>query len=55
MRNTLKDEELIYFIKEQLNIQNIQEIQKYNAKSRNEIILKIKEIKGKKRKSKRER
>ena len=46
MRNTLKDEELIYFIKEQLNIQNIQEIQKYNAKSRNEIILKIKEIKG---------
>lgn len=46
MRNTLKDEELIYFIKEQLNIQNIQEIQKYNANSRNEIILKIKEIKG---------
>lgn len=46
MRNTLKDEELIYFIKEQLNIQNIQEIQKYNANSRNEIIIKIKEIKG---------
>jgi len=46
MRNTLKDEELIYFIKKQLNIQNIQEIQKYNANSRNEIILKIKEIKG---------
>lgn len=46
MRNVLKDEELIYFIREQLSIQNIQEIQKYNANSRNEIILKIKEIKG---------
>ena len=46
MRNKLTDEEIIYFIKEELGIYNIQEIQNYNIKSRNEIIQKIKKIQG---------
>lgn len=46
IKNTLKDEELIYFINKQLGISNIQEIQKYNVFYRNEIIQKIRGIKG---------
>ena len=46
MRNKLTDDEVIYFIKEELGIYNIQEIQNYNIKSRNEIIQKIKKIQG---------
>ena len=46
MRNRLTDVELIYFIKNELKINNIQEIQKYNTNYRNDIIRKIKEIKG---------
>lgn len=46
MRNRLTDEEVIYFIKEELKIYNIQEIQNYNIEYRNEIIRRIKEIKG---------
>lgn len=46
IKNRLKDEELIYFIRTQLGIKNIQEIQKYSANYRNEIIQKIKCIKG---------
>lgn len=46
MRNKLTDEEVIYFIKEELEIYNIQEIQRYNVNERDNIIQKIKEIKG---------
>lgn len=46
MRNNLTDEEIIYFIKETIGIDNIQEIQKYEKKHRDEIIGKIKSIKG---------
>lgn len=46
MRNKLTDEEVIYFIKEELGIYNIQEIQNYNIKYRNEIIQKIRKIQG---------
>ncbi len=46
MRNKLTDEEVIYFIKEELEIYNIQEIQKYNVKDRDEVIQKIRRIKG---------
>jgi len=46
MRNKLTDEEVIYFIKEELGIFNIQEIQKYNINARREVIQKIKKIKG---------
>lgn len=46
MRNKLTDEEMIYFIKKELGIYNIQEIQNYNIESRNEIIKRIKEIQG---------
>ena len=46
IKNRLKDEELIYFIRTQLGIKNIQEIQRYSANYRNEIIQKIKCIKG---------
>lgn len=46
MRNKLTDEEVIYFIKEDLGIYNIQEIQKYNNNYRNEIIQKIRKIQG---------
>ena len=46
MRNNLTDEEIIYFIKEKIGIDNIQEIQKYYKKDRDEIIAQIKNIKG---------
>lgn len=46
MRNNLTDEEIIYFIKEKIGIDNIQEIQKYDKKHRDEIIGEIKDIKG---------
>jgi REP element-mobilizing transposase RayT len=46
IRNKLTDEEVIYFIKEELGIYNIQEIQRYNVKERDNIIKKIKRIKG---------
>ena len=46
MRNKLTDEEVIYFIKEELGIYNIQEIQKYNINYRDEIIQKIRKIQG---------
>lgn len=46
MKNKLTDEELIYFIKEELEIYNIQEIQKYDRNYRNEIIQKVRRIKG---------
>ena len=46
MRNKLTDEEVIYFIKKELEIYNIQEIQNYNIEYRNEIIRRIKEIQG---------
>lgn len=46
MKSRLTDEEVIYFIKEELEIYNIQEIQKYNTKNRDAIIRKIKRIKG---------
>lgn len=44
MRNNLTDEEVIYFIKENLKINNIQEIQNYNSKARNKIINDIKKL-----------
>ena len=46
IKNKLTDEEVIYFIKKELNINNIQEIQNYNKKDRNDIIRKLKNIKG---------
>jgi len=46
MRNKLTDKEVIYFIKEELGIDNIQEIQKYNIKYREETLQKIRNIKG---------
>lgn len=46
MKNKLTDEEVIYFIKKQCGINNIQEIQKYNIQYRNNIIEKIKKIRG---------
>ena len=46
MRNKLTDEEVIYFIKQKLNIDNIEKIQNYNKKDRNDIIRKLKNIKG---------
>ena len=46
MRNKLTDEEVIYFIKHEIGIDNIQEIQKYNINYRDKIIQKIREIKG---------
>ena len=46
MRNRLTDKEVIYFIKKQCGIDNIQEIQKYNIQYRNNIIEKVKEIQG---------
>lgn len=46
MRSKLTDEEVIYFIKEELGIYNIQEIQKYNTSYRDETIQKIKNIQG---------
>lgn len=46
MRNKLTDEEVICFIKEELGIYNIQEVQKYSVDYRDEIIQKIKKIQG---------
>lgn len=46
IKNKLTDEEVIYFIKEELGIYNIQEIQNYNVEKRNEIIRKVKRFKG---------
>lgn len=46
MRNKLTDEEVIYFLKEELSLSNIQEIQKYDKDKRDEIIRKIKQMKG---------
>ena len=46
MRNKLTDEEVIYFIKEMLGIENIQEIQRYNKNDRYKMIHKIKKIQG---------
>ena len=46
MRNRLTDEELIYFIKQELGIYNIQEIQNYSVEYRNDVIRKINKIQG---------
>ncbi len=46
IKNRLTDKEVIYFIKEELGIDNIQEIQKYNMEERNKIIRKVKKFKG---------
>lgn len=46
IRNKLTDEEVIYFIKKELEIYNIQEIQKYDANARDEMIQKIRKFKG---------
>ncbi len=46
MKNKLTDEEVIYFIKEELGIENIQEIQKYNVENRNKTIRKISKMEG---------
>ena len=46
MRNKLTDEEVIYFIKEELGIYNIQEVQKYNISNRDKIIQEIRKIQG---------
>ncbi len=46
MKNKLTDEEVIYFIKKELGIDNIQEIQRYNKIHRNDVIQKIRKIKG---------
>lgn len=46
MKNKLTDEEVIYFMKEKLGIVNVQEIQKYKVNYRNEIIYKLKMMKG---------
>lgn len=46
MKSKLTDEEVIYFIKEELGIYNIQEIQKYSKNERDKIIRKIKKFKG---------
>ena len=46
IKNNLTDNELIYFIKETLKIDNIQDIQKYNSKERDEILRELKNIKG---------
>jgi putative transposase len=46
MKSKLTDEEVIYFIKEELGIYNIQEIQRCDKDRRNEIIRKIKKIEG---------
>lgn len=46
MKNKLTDEEVIYFIKKELEIENIQEIQRYNAIYRNKVIQKIRKIRG---------
>lgn len=46
MKNRLTDEEVIYFIKQELGIYNIQEIQKYNTNYKNDIIKKVRGIKG---------
>lgn len=46
MKSKLTDEEVIYFIKEELGIYNIQEIQKYSKNKRDKVIRKIKKFKG---------
>ena len=46
MKNRLTDEEVIYFIRQELGIFNIQEIQKYNIDDRDDIIRRITKIKG---------
>lgn len=46
IKSKLTDEEVIYFIKEELGIDNIPQIQKYNKKYRDEIIRKIVKMKG---------
>lgn len=46
MKNKLTDEEVIYFLREELGIYNIQEIQKYDKDMRDEIIGKIKKFEG---------
>lgn len=46
MKNKMTDEEVIYFIKEELRIYNIQEIQNYNREYRNQIIQKIRKLQG---------
>lgn len=46
MKTKLTDAEVIFFIKEKLEISNIQEIQKYNMEIRDKVIGEIYEIKG---------
>ena len=46
IRNMLTDEEVMDFIQEKLKISNIQDIQKYSKKYRDEIIREIKKIDG---------
>lgn len=46
IKKRLTDEEVIYFIKVELGIFNIQEIQKYNVEERNKIIRRIKKMEG---------
>lgn len=46
IKNTLTDNELIYFIKEVLKIDNIQDIQKYNNKERDGLLRELKKVNG---------
>ena len=46
IKSRLTDEEVVYFIREELGIYNIQEIQKCEKKDRDKIIRKIKKFKG---------
>lgn len=46
IRNTLKDEEAVYFINKQLKIKNISNIKNYEKKIRNMLVKEITKIKG---------
>ena len=46
IKNNLTDSEVIYWIKDKLEISNIQEIQNYDKEKRDKTIAKIKQIKG---------
>ena len=46
IRNTLKDEEAVYFINKQLKIKNISNIKNYEKKIRNLLVKEITKIKG---------
>ena len=46
MKSSLTDNELIEFIKKELNIENIQDIQKYSKSNRDKLLHEIKSIEG---------